>query len=236
MWFVKVLIIIGLATVVPAGSLSTFGQNSPGGRSKASLSARRLSAKGELLASIERSKSEPVIAKRILVSIQAKRVDSLFEYAKPDKFRLYETVPDVAPRESIEIGKQRYIKYKGEWVKVRKDLYPLREQFVDTFFPARFASAPDDVFKLKRATVTSLGKIDRDGSRFRKYRYLISYTDSQFDEGGTAFINDDTGLVEIVETEGVGLFGRFSAVWTYDYGKRLLITPPQSYIEKDWVN
>ena len=43
-------------------------------------------------------------------------------------------------------------------------------------------------------------------------------------------------MIEIVETEGVGLFGRFSAVWTYDYGKRSLITPPQSYIEKDWVN
>lgn len=228
---------IPIAALVVTGAATVFGQKTrTAQRSKTNPSVRESSAKSKVLTAVERSKQQDVISKRIQISVQGKQLNSLFEFAKPDRFRLFETSPDKEDRESVEIAGQRYMKSKAQWVKVRKDFYPLREQFFDLFFPAQFSPKRGDVFKIKSVSVSPAGTSEQNGTQYEKYAYNVSYSGVSADESGVVWISQETGLITLVETTGVGLAGAFTALWTYEYGKKVTIDAPLSFIEKDWIN
>jgi hypothetical protein len=194
-----------------------------------------LTPKKELEAAIAKSKQSEKIRVVAEVSLGSNEVVSIFEFSSPDRFHLFEKVSGKVVKEAIEIEKQRYQKKGEQWIKTRLDYVPLRNQFAD-IFRIKFISNRDDAIKIKNVKVILLGEETLNEKKYRKYGYTIIYNYSEFNESGIVWVSENAGLLERIETESAGLFGRTKSIWTYIYDKEIKIEPPSDFIEKDWVD
>lgn len=227
-YFLAILIFGGLA-FVPV----VLGQKKPFRVERPRTKAAKDDAKSRLAESIALSKRQERVTIRVDVKIQGRDITAHYCFAAPDRYHTSDTENGKILKEAIEISGQRYQRKGDEWVKVRKDPYPIREQ-IDTWFPIKLNAARDDVFKLRSATVAALP--DNDMADSQKYSYVVSYHDFDPKDSGVAWVNSKTNLLQKIQTAGHGLFGLASSVWIYDYQVPVSIEAPKSYVERDWID
>jgi hypothetical protein len=225
----RLLITIALA-FLPA---VTMGQ--PGGNVKKAVTVSGLTATRELATAVSRSLRQPRFIVTIDVEIQNKQVKSIFEYRAPNMYHMLETHSDGLVKEAIEIAGRRYQKKDQQWIKVRKDPYPLREQ-VENHFPIKFTSKKDDLIKIKKAGAAFVGEEIIDGKTYRKYEYSIAFRGLDTLDTGIAWVNTSNGLLEKLFNNNRGIFGPVESRWSYDYRAEVIIVPPEKFIERDWID
>lgn len=226
------VLILAFALVVPQ-----IEAQSKGARLRKGISQpKSVTPQAKLQEAVTLSRDQKAIRVTTEVFVQGKNRSGVFEYVAPGRFYSKLFFPDGKIREAIEIDRQRYQKHEDQWVKVRKDPYPLREQFFEFYTPIKFISDRSDVIKIKSVKVDSLGAETRKGKSYLKYAYTISYKNYEPVEVGVAFVNTSNGLVEIIEAENCGLFGFAKALWTYEFNDPGRIESPANYVVRDWIN
>jgi hypothetical protein len=224
--FVIIYICFGLSGV--------FGQTANKTSKAKKVGQTAINPKNQLKNAVAKSKNSKKVRIEIESKIQNKEIASKFERVAPDRFSFVDKVAGKITKEAIEISKQRYQKKGEQWIKTRKDYAPLRDQY-DMFFP-NLTSKPDDIIKITKLEVTLSDKETVDGKNYQKYAYSIFYDEMDNVDSGVAWINDESGLLERLETQTVGLFGAANAVWIYNYDDLIIIDAPKDFIEKDWIN
>lgn len=187
-----------------------------------------------LTAAVALSRSQPDYTITIDTSVQKKSVFGTFRRSG-NRYAMLETRSDGFEKEAIEIAGQRYQRKDKEWVKVRKDPFPLREQ-VDSYFPLKFISRKSDPIKVKNPVVVHEGEEMVDGLMCEKYRYSVKVDLLDIVDSGAAWVEKSTGLLKQLEIDSVGIFGPVTSIWKYEYGKANKIEPPQTFVERDWIN
>lgn len=197
--------------------------------------ANNTEAKSYLKDAVAKSKQQKMVSIVVLTKVQGREIISRFEYAEPDRYYMHETDNARVNKEAIEIAGQRYQKKDNQWVKVRKDPFPLREQF-DSYFPIKLASTRSDLIKLKNSSVALVKNSDAERLESKMFRYTVTYIDFAPADSGLVWVNSTTGLLESLETTGHGLFGPAVLTWKYDYSKKVVIEAPKVHIERDWID
>ena len=223
------IILIGIYTI------NVFGQKTNKIVPETKKAGTTANPKKQLIGSIERSKKVKKVSITLESKVQNKEISSLFEYVAPNRFHFIDRLFGKVIKEAIEIAGQRYQKKDEQWIKTRKDYLPIRDQY-DVNFP-QIVSKPDDVVKINKLEVTLLDKDLIKEKSCQKYRYTITYDDfDNINDSGIAWINDETGLLEKVETETIGFFGPAKSVWNYNYDTDIVIEAPKNFIERDWID
>ena len=225
---------------IVGSSLSVFSfSQEPSRNERANVRNAPSAPKAELMRALELSKRAKSVRRQVDGTVRGRQLNSVFEYVAPDRFYIRESLEGApAQREAIEIGRQRYQKQKkgDEWVKVLEDPAPLREQFATSFFPLKFVSARDDAIKIASVTVSSLGGLDDKGVKYGRYRYSVVYSGVSIVDSGVAWVNRNTGHLELIDYDGVGLAGEFKSKWKFDYGKEIVIEAPKAFVVKNWID
>lgn len=218
-------------------AIQLFGQSS---ESQSTKTARRtpvtkLTPKDKLKKAVQASQKQRRLSVEVETTIQNKTFLSVTEYVAPDRYSSKESRDGIPFKEALEISGQRYQKKNDQWIKVRKDPFPLREQF-ELLFPIKLYSLKGDVIKIKSVSVVELDETVSDGKRYSRYKYSISYRELDWLDSGIAFVNQSNGLMERLENESFGIFGSTTGIWKYDYEKIVTISAPKDYIVRDWID
>jgi len=215
--------------------VNVFGQKTKT-ESKTNIQVTKssLTAKKQLENAVLKSTKATKVRVTFETNIQNKEITSTFEHLAPNRFYLLEKISGKVNKEIIEIGNQQFRKKDEKWTKIKMDFYSvtLKEQF-DIFFPIKLSSKKGDYATVKRAEVNLIGEEVFNESKCRKYRYSVSYKELDSIDSGVAWINESSGLLERLETEGGGLFGQLKTVWNYFYDKEIKIEMPKDFIEEN---
>lgn len=215
-----------------------FGQSTKSTSTKTTQTAPviKLTPKDKLKKAVQASQKQKRVSIEAETTVQNKTFLSIAEYIAPDRYTSKDFRDGLLFKEAIEIASQRYQKKDDLWIKVRKDPYPLREQFFDVFFPIKLYSSKGDFIKIKNVSVVELEEITLEEKKYSRYKYTISYREFDWLDSGIAFVNQLNGMIERLETDNCGLFGSTRATWKYDYEKPVSIAAPKDYIVRDWIN
>lgn len=159
-------------------ALSIIGQpaRSKSTKPKQTTPAPLVTPQEKLKKTILASKKQRRISVTVESTIQNKSFLAIAEYLAPNRYSSKEYRDGILFKESVEIAGQRYHKKDDQWIRVRNDLIPLREQFFDLLFPQLY-SKKGDAIKIKSVTVKELDEITFEGRRYFRYGYSISYFD-----------------------------------------------------------
>lgn len=214
-----------------------FGQStkSKSTGSSQTISAKPLTPRDKLKKAIQVSQKQERISVTIESTIQGKNFLAIAEYLAPDRYSSKESRDGIPLKEGIEISGQRYQKKNGQWVRVRKDPFPLRDQFFDFLFPQLY-SRKGDAIRIKSVSVKELDETTSDRRSYFRYEYSIAYSEFDWLDSAIAFVNKSTGLLERLEATNQGMFGLVKSIAKYNYEKDVTISAPKDFFVKDWID
>lgn len=168
-------------------------------------------------------------------SIKGNQISSTFEFLSPNKYKVVDIVSGKVTKIIVEIAKQRYQLFNEKWIKTRKDYFPLRDQ-VDSFFPIKFRTNPDDIYEIKSSFVEQLEDEKIENRETKKFSYTIKYDGLEIVDSGIAWVDKKDGLLVQLETNSNGILGQVNGKWKYLYDVEITIEAPKDFVVQDWVN